>query len=239
MRAGEGGWRRLQDELIQSYSAPEVVARYRDRMTAGLRQWETTLLDRVHGTPGSVLVVGCGTGREAFALEDRGWTVVGIDVTPALLDVAREEAARRSSSIDLRLGDGRRLPCDDGSVGAATLWSQVLNNVPTRAGRTELLREVTRTLEPGGAVSFSVHDRARTLPLLDAGQIVTVDEPEPGDLLLLEREGGVRRPNHYFDEPELRSLCADVGLDTPQLWHSSDLGEAFDNLFVVAATKPA
>jgi hypothetical protein len=67
--------------------------------------------------------------------------------------------------------------------------------------------------------------------------VVARDDPEPGDLLLQEREGGVVRLNHYFDEDEIRSLCADAGFDEPHVWHCSDLGEAFHNLYVVAATK--
>ncbi|MGE3449286.1 MAG: class I SAM-dependent methyltransferase [Microbacteriaceae bacterium] len=206
-------------------------------MTAGLRPWERALLESVHAQVGSVLVIGCGTGREAFALEGHGWTVTAIDVTPALLAIAREEATRRASSTRFELIDGARVPIADATVTAVTLWSQVLNNVPTRAGRLALLREAHRVLVPGGVVSFSVHDRDRTLPRLSPDQIVSVDEPEPGDLVLIEQEGGVRRLNHYFDDDEVQRLCSDAGFDVPRVWHSSDLGEAWDNLFVVAATK--
>lgn len=50
---------------------------------------ESLLLDN-GGT--SVLDAGCGTGRIAVELADRGLTVVGVDVDPAMLDAARAKA---------------------------------------------------------------------------------------------------------------------------------------------------
>lgn len=53
------------------------------------------------GPPRRVLDAGCGTGRVAVELDRRGYDVVGIDVDPAMLDVARAKAPH----VDWRLGD--------------------------------------------------------------------------------------------------------------------------------------
>jgi SAM-dependent methyltransferase len=237
--SGDGEERRrvLQDNVVRSYSVPEVVDRYRQRAAADLRRWEEALLASVMPEPGTVLVVGCGSGREAFALEDRGWTVTAVDVTPALLEVALGEARARDSEVRFELVDGVDLPLQDDAVDAVTLWSQVLNNVPTRAGRAVLMREAHRVLTPGGVVSFSVHDRIRTMARVAPEMIVSVDDPEPGDLVLLEREGGVERLNHYFDKAEITTMCTEAGFSSLQIWHTSDLGEAWNNVFVAAARK--
>jgi SAM-dependent methyltransferase len=42
--------------------------------------------------PGSVLDAGCGTGRVALELRRRGHEVVGVDLDPAMLEVARRKA---------------------------------------------------------------------------------------------------------------------------------------------------
>jgi 2-polyprenyl-3-methyl-5-hydroxy-6-metoxy-1,4-benzoquinol methylase len=42
--------------------------------------------------PARILDAGCGTGRLAIELARRGYTVAGIDVEPAMLDVARQKA---------------------------------------------------------------------------------------------------------------------------------------------------
>jgi SAM-dependent methyltransferase len=44
--------------------------------------------------PGSVLDAGCGTGRVAIELSRRGHEVVGIDLDPDMLEVARQKAPR-------------------------------------------------------------------------------------------------------------------------------------------------
>lgn len=92
---------------------PAVVERYRDRMDVGLRPWEEALLDGVHAGAANVLVIGCGTGREAFALVDRGVEVVAVDVTAALLELGRAVAASIGSSIRFVRTDGTTLPFED------------------------------------------------------------------------------------------------------------------------------
>ena len=42
--------------------------------------------------PAKVLDAGCGTGRVAIELARRGYAVTGVDVEPAMLDVARQKA---------------------------------------------------------------------------------------------------------------------------------------------------
>lgn len=42
--------------------------------------------------PARVLDAGCGTGRVAIELARRGYAVAGVDVEPAMLDVARQKA---------------------------------------------------------------------------------------------------------------------------------------------------
>lgn len=80
--------------------------------------------------PGRVLVVGCGAGREAFALEALGWDVVGVDVTPRMVQVACEDGRARASQVRFEVTDGT---LDDAAPGppvdAVTLWAQVPNNV--------------------------------------------------------------------------------------------------------------
>jgi SAM-dependent methyltransferase len=238
VNAGQTGHGALQAGVVASYSTPEVVETYRERMYAPLRQWERTLLDLVHGPAGTVVVMGCGSGREAFGLEDRDWQVIAVDVTAALLEVARAEGRARGSTIRFELTDGVHLPASDASTDAVTLWSQVLGNVPTRAGRAALMADVHRILKPGRVASFSVHDRARTFLQLQPGEIVSVNDPESGDVFVVERDGGVERLNHYFDEDEIHSLANGAGFDDIHLWHTSDLGEAWDNVYVAAVTKP-
>lgn len=56
---------------------------------------------------GRVLDVGCGTGRAFAPLLKRGWQIQGCDLSPAMLERAREEGGDR---VELAVADMRELP---------------------------------------------------------------------------------------------------------------------------------
>lgn len=58
---------------------------------------------------GSVLDVGCGTGEHALYLAERGHDVVGVDLAPRAIELARAKAAERGASADLRVWDALRV----------------------------------------------------------------------------------------------------------------------------------
>jgi magnesium-protoporphyrin O-methyltransferase len=72
----------------------------RDRIRALMLSWLPTNLSRV-------LDAGCGTGAASIELARRGAEVVAIDLSPTLVDVARQRAAQSTlrGSIDFRAGD--------------------------------------------------------------------------------------------------------------------------------------
>jgi len=53
---------------------------------------EATLCESLMTPDATVLDAGCGTGRVAIRLAERGFTCVGVDVDPSMLDVARSRA---------------------------------------------------------------------------------------------------------------------------------------------------
>lgn len=56
---------------------------------------------------GRVLDVGCGTGRAFAPLLKRGWQVQGCDLSPAMLELARQEGG---DQVELSVADMRELP---------------------------------------------------------------------------------------------------------------------------------
>lgn len=235
MQAGE--LRRIGTAVRDSYSTPAAVDKYRSRAGEGLRTWEAAVVRQHLPANGVVLVLGCGAGREAFALEERGYSVTGADVASALMEVARALARERDSAVRFELVDGHTLPFGEATFDAVTLWSQLLGNVPGATGRLSLLREARRVLRRGGVLSLSAHDRGRTMPLVQADALVSTDEPEPGDLYLREEDESTTRYWHYFSPDELRDLCARAGFDGPLVVHTSDLGQQWDSVLVAVCVK--
>lgn len=111
-----------------------------------------------------VLDVACGTGVAArLAAEATGspGSIAGIDVNPAMVDVARATGAQ-GSGIEWHEGAAENLPFDDESfdVVVSSLGFQFFSDKPTA------LREMRRVLTPGGRIS--VGTTGPTPPLLQA-----------------------------------------------------------------------
>jgi len=117
-----------------------------DTMENGLIQAEEPLVESVTGKlpPGRALDAACGTGRHAARLAADGHDVVGIDATPAMLDIART----RAPSAEFRLGDLTALPVDDGSFDLA-ICALALAHLPDPA---PAIAELARVVRPGGRI---------------------------------------------------------------------------------------
>ena len=111
--------------------------------------------------PGVALDAACGTGRHAAMLAELGWSVIGVDATTAMLDVARAKVP----AVDFRPGVLESLPLDDESVDLVTCalaLTHVDDLVPVYA-------EFARVLRPGGRVVTSDLHTLTTMTGLMAG----------------------------------------------------------------------
>jgi SAM-dependent methyltransferase len=99
-----------------------------------------------------VLDVGCGTGVAAVTARRMGAKVTGLDLTPALLERARENAAIAGfNDMVWKEGDAEALPFKDGEFDVVI--SQYGHMFAPRADVTA--REMLRVLRPGGRIAFS------------------------------------------------------------------------------------
>ncbi len=106
-------------------------------------RWKRRLVELSHAVPGmAALDLACGTGDIAFALTDRGARVVGLDITPRMLLLAR--AKRRD--VPLVAGDMMALPFRDGRFDIVSTGYGI-RNVPVIE---PAIAEIARVLEPGG-----------------------------------------------------------------------------------------
>lgn len=100
-----------------------------------------------------VLDVGCGAGRGLLHLAAIGFTdIIGLDYTPAMLDLARKhiEEQELETSIVLKQGDAFALPFDDGTFDLVT--SHNFLHMFRFDLQQKLITEMTRVCTPGGRV---------------------------------------------------------------------------------------
>jgi SAM-dependent methyltransferase len=109
------------------------------------------LIDLVPEDPAARWVeTACGPGLIARAMAPRVGSVVGIDLTEAMIEKARADAAE-VENVSFEVGDATALPFEDDSFdGAITRFS--LHHIP---GPIRVLEEMRRVVRPGGYVVVS------------------------------------------------------------------------------------
>ena len=121
------------------------------------------LVDAVDVGPGDrVLDVACGTGNVAITAARRGADVTGLDITPAMIDDARENAEVAGVDVDWREGDATDLPFEDDAFDVALSCVGHMFAAPADAAAEELLR-VTRS---GGHVAFTSWTPGSVVPAM-------------------------------------------------------------------------
>lgn len=104
--------------------------------------------------------LGCGTGNVLQAMLGKAETVIGVDGSPRMLELARRRFASEGERVSLRIGDLSHLPLRDGEADFASL-NMVLHHIPQPG---EVLREIRRVLSPGGLLvltDFNSHTDER------------------------------------------------------------------------------
>jgi SAM-dependent methyltransferase len=155
-------------EPVSARSAYDRIAAVYDEHTAenDYEQWLGEILlpeAEKHGLrKGWALDVGCGTGRAFGPLLDRGWQIVGCDVSPAMLD----EAERKfKSQVQLHTLDARSLPpLHPGSESSAEAgfdlilsMNDVLNYITDYEDLKRAFEGIKGNLGDGGIVLFDVN----------------------------------------------------------------------------------
>jgi SAM-dependent methyltransferase len=138
---------------LEAYESEQGTALYgRER---GLTSLERALVDEFFPQPPArVLDLGCGAGRTTIGLADLGFEVVGLDLSPNLLAIAR----RRFEGVPFHRADAMRLPYRNESYDAALFSYNGIDCIHPLEGRLACLREVHRVLRPGGRFVLSSHN---------------------------------------------------------------------------------
>jgi len=143
----------------------EVVGRLPDRAVESFAGVANPLSLRPLAAGERVVDLGAGAGFDCFVAAARvgpGGRVVGVDMTPAMLDKARETAREIAlDNVEFREGIIEDLPVDDGWADVV-ISNGVLNLVADKPGA---LREAIRVLRPGGALAFADIAVGRAVPV--------------------------------------------------------------------------
>jgi len=135
-----------------------------DRIASIYDPWSRSVTEDVEfyveqalATGGPVVELAVGTGRIAIPVAVAGVDVIGVDSSPAMLEVARAAADELgvSERVDLRLGDLREPPVLE-RVPLVICPFRSLLHMETEDEKLRALRAARDLLEPGGSFVFDV-----------------------------------------------------------------------------------
>ena len=147
----------------------ERVRAIYERMAAGydrmIGTWERLLFEDgrqwvCSQAAGDVLEVGVGTGRNLDRYPS-GVQLVGIDLSPAMLDLAKARAREVGRDVDLQLGDAHALEFASESFDTVVV-TLALCAVPDDR---QAIREIARVLRPAGRFVWLEHVRSHIGPV--------------------------------------------------------------------------
>jgi SAM-dependent methyltransferase len=178
------------DEVRRSYD--RLAAPYAERLFGELagKPLDRALLacfaEQVRGL-GPVADVGCGPGHVARHLHETGLPVLGLDLSPGMVALAR----RLTPEVSFHEGDMLALEAEDGAWGGIVAFYAIIHLPADDVPRA--LREFRRVLRPGGMLLLAVHAGREVVHRDELwGEAVSLDFRffEPAELERLVEEAG-------------------------------------------------
>jgi SAM-dependent methyltransferase len=171
----------------------------------------------------SVLDVGCGAGVDLARFARGGANVIGVDIAPSAVALARANFAQQSLPGHFEVANGEQLPFPDCSFDLVFAHGVVQYTTDPQ----RLIEECRRVLRPGGEAIVQVYNRISWLNALS--QLMNVGlEHEAAPVLLKFSIGEFRRLLARFGEVRIVAERFPV----KSRLHGGWKGEIYNRLFV-------
>ena len=141
----------MYDQYAQVFAASPGHREYNAR----LAEFLPGLLDRMGIQARTALDLACGVGDLALGLTQHGFQVTGVDLAPAMIQIARSRAEAQGVAATFDVGDMRALPYT-AQFDLTLCFGDSLNYLLTAADFRKTLTSMRRALRPGGWAIFDL-----------------------------------------------------------------------------------
>ena len=160
-------------------------------------------IDEARSAGGSVLELGCGTGRVAIPIAQAGIEIVGLDSSAAMLEVARRKAEKAPGARGLRLveADMRDFSLDE-VFGLVIIPFRGFLSLLSVEDQIQALANVRAHLAPGGKLAFNIFVPDLNM-LVQEGDVAyhyrDVTDPDTGTRYVLWHQSRYDNYNQIID----------------------------------------
>lgn len=142
----------MKEENVKAIlkSTPEIYDRIAGDFSNTRGKWWAGINDfKKFAKPGDkILDIGCGNGRMAEVFKDLDIEYLGIDNSAELIKIAQQRFAN-NKKIKFQIADITDLQLGENKFDLVLVIA-VLHHLPTRKLRLQALREIYKTMKPGG-----------------------------------------------------------------------------------------
>lgn len=225
-------------DVAEVFDTEDYPYFYADRLSDERSEEEAELVWRLLGLePGArVLDLACGHGRIANRLAARGAVVTGLDLAPAFLDLASQDAAHRGVEVTYVEGDMRDLPWRE-EFDAVVSWFTSYGYFDDADNR-RVLDQVHAALRRGGRLLVDLNHRDSLMTYLLPSVVVAKGRDMMIDTHTFDpltsrlhnqrtviRGERIRRFRFFtrlFGFTELRAWLEEAGFETVEAWGDGD-----------------
>jgi len=150
----------LKNIVTTGFSNKQIQEDYENQTRAGLWKSEEKLFKKYFKEKSKIIDIGCGSGRTTFPLAKKGYKVIGVDLTPAMIKTAKKLAKEFKMKMDFRVGDATNLKFKNNSFDNALFSFNGWNQIPGEKNRLRSLKEIHRVIRPEGYFIFTSHVRS-------------------------------------------------------------------------------
>jgi len=188
-----------------------------------------------------ILDMACGSGRHSIELRRRGFEVVGADISPDLIEIARRDAAEEGLDVDFVLSDLRDLDFTEEFDLVLNLNDGAIGYLESDEENRRTFEVISRALRSGGRnliqLPNALYAKERLpqrswIPTTDMIELVEhrwdkKAKRTEGKMVaarigeVLEDLDGIEFSQRLYTVEELRQIYAEVGMELLAVYHGS------------------